>query len=189
MASAGQVNLAVVGRSAVGKTTLIHRLLSHKDDTRYPSTKDWSPNVYQGNDKIVLWDSPGFNELKDLNDELSGDIYDGIVLVVKDRLSSDEKDALAKIMQANPKRLIVVRLVSESEPQDDIDAAYATLYEDYQSFRKDIFFVDLNDLDLYGYADLVRHLDNGATFRRAHPRSRLRPSGRQRGEDNGTTPR
>ena len=181
MACVGVVNIAVVGPTGVGKTSLIQSLLSQQSQISrnlyvrsHQPTREWLPHLYNGNTNITFWDSPGYGELLDVTENLSGGFYDGIILVVSDRMQAGEMDLLAEILRPNSKRLIVARIISQAETHEDSDAVLAAMYEEFQHLRKDLFLVDLTNLDLYGFHDLVRHF-NKANFR---PRTSRRHMGR-----------
>jgi len=164
MAGVSVVNLAVVGPTGVGKTSLIQSLLFQQRDVGFlEPTREWLPHVYNGN--ITFWDSPGYGEFVDVFENLSGGFYDGIILVVRDRMQPGEMDLLATILRPNSKRLVVARIMSQAETHEDSDAVIAAMYEEFQHLRKDLFLVDLANQGLYGFDDLVRHLNNPAKYR------------------------
>ena len=176
MAGVGVVNLAVVGPFGVGKTSLIHSLLSQQRDvSSFEPTKEWLSHVYNGSNNITFWDSPGYVELRDVIERLSDDFYDGIILVLRHRMRRDELKLLTTILRNKSKRLIVVRIWSRSQKHKDSDAVLAATYEEFEDLRNDLFLVDLSNLDLYGFHDLVEHLNNPDNFR---PRTSRRHMGR-----------
>jgi len=176
MAGVGVVNLAVVGPFGVGKTSLILSLLSQQRDvSSFEPTKEWLSHVYNGNTNITLWDSPGYVELRDVTERLSDDFYDGIILVVRHRMRRDELKLLTTILRNKSKRLIVARIRSRPQKHKDSDAVLAATYEEFEDLRNDLFLVDLENLDLYGFHDLVEHLNNPDNFR---PRTSRRHMGR-----------
>ena len=177
MAGVGVVNLAVVGPFGVGKISLIQSVLSQqRDESSLEPSMEWLPRVYNGNTSITLLDSPGYEKLLEVTERLSADFYDGIILVVRDRMQAGGMDLLATILRSNSKRLIVARIVSQSEDHEDSGAILASMYEEFQLLRKDLFQVDLSNLDLYGFHDLVRHINNPDNFRPRTPRRHMKRS-------------
>ena len=161
MAGIGGVHLAVVGPFGVGKTSLIFSLLSQQRVVAsLEPTKEWWPRVYKRNTNITLWDSPGYVELRDVIERLADVFYDGIILVVRDRMRPDEIKLLTTLLRNKSKRLIVVQIWSRSPKHKDSDADLAATYAEFEHLRKDIFQVDLANLELYGFHALVRHLNN-----------------------------
>ena len=174
MAAVGGVNLVVVGPFGVGTTSLIQSL-QHQEvvvASLEPTKKSLS-HVYNGNTYITLWDSPGYVELRDVFERLSDDFYDGVILVVRDRMRPDEMKLLNTILRTKPKPLIVVRILSPSEKHKNSDAVLAATYEEFEHLHLDLFLVDLENLDRYGFHDLVEHLNNTDNFRHKTPRRHM----------------
>ncbi|XP_052808550.1 T-cell-specific guanine nucleotide triphosphate-binding protein 2-like isoform X2 [Mya arenaria] len=169
------VTLAVLGRVSVGKTTLVRLLSGGEFDPAIAPTRELTVEQYSRNSKIVICDLPGYGSVSqpvEMFIEQDFTIYDGFIFVCRDKLDDDDHQVLKNLPRS--KRLNVVRCVSDSDSDKDLDSLLGATFEDFALYRKDqIFLVDSRHQDLYGFPQLVSHLDNGANFKRASPSFRV----------------
>ncbi|XP_052791811.1 interferon-inducible GTPase 5-like [Mya arenaria] len=158
-------------KNVAGKTTLARLLSGGEFDQAIAPTREFTTVQYPRNSKIVICDLPGYGSVSQPVEkfiELTFTIYDGFIFVCRDKLDDDDHQVLKNLPRS--KRLNVVRCVSDSDSVEDLDALLGATFEDFALYRKDqIFLVDSRHQDLYGFPQLVSHLDNGANFKRASP--------------------